>query len=412
MVTSHRVNKSAHHQHDGVEDDVVAADYLGESDVTREATHHASSSALRGGQIGTGVASAEGSGVMMMANRLDPVPSSRELEQSSLFSISTFSAAAENSASAASDLPQRMDLEKHPTLTMAMVYAPNAYSFSGEIDDAASSHLRAAFAPPIVTKTTRRETFAASNTSFASTTTTVSTTAKQQRKQSKKSIGSVSGSGGSRTLVPPSQNLSSSSSSGDEENASMMDLFSPPPPSILRTRPRGGGNNLPLPSSDCTTLATIATATTFDISVEGNAVEEEQVPESHHQQRYHQRMDSASSSSSTSSSRQHLAKYSGSSSPPTIFTPHANTTEGGRMAMSTSQKHRQHHGQLVHVPKSREGEAEFHAQEDLVEDAEGRGKSVVVGSAPAKFHVSGSFEPLLVSDHYFLIEQIFSLGAS
>jgi hypothetical protein len=67
------------------------------------------------------------------------------------------------------------------------------------------------------------------------------------------------------------------------------------------------------------------------------------------------------------------------------------------MAMSTSQKHRHHHGQLVHVPKSREGEAEFHAQEDLVEDVEGR-KSLLVGSAPAKFHVSGSFEPLLVSD--------------
>lgn len=71
------------------------------------------------------------------------------------------------------------------------------------------------------------------------------------------------------------------------------------------------------------------------------------------------------------------------------------------MAMSTTQK-RLHHANLVHVPKSREGETAeqlFHNSEGDV-DVEGTntisgprllvesGRRMLVGSAPAKFHVS------------------------
>ena len=227
-----------------------------------------------------------------------------------------------------------------------------------------SSYSKAAFAPPIVTKTTRRETFASN--SFAAA-------ASVKRKQNKSG----------RSLIHPSQNLSSSSGSGDEENDSMMDVFSPPPPSILRSRPKP---TMHPNSMEESTSTEIITSGTFDISVEDGNPEDE-LAQQHH--RNH----------SMEKTRE-IAQLSSNLSPPTIFTPHA--AEGGRMAVSTTQR-RQHHGHLVHVPKSREGEAEHHAQEES-EGAEGSLEGAEnprrkLASAPAKILVSW------VSPHCFLIDQ-------
>jgi hypothetical protein len=438
MVSSRRVKLEQHHD----DDNTVSRD-LGETH-DHDAESYASTVLPFGQTIDsspadTTAADDTGRSGEMITNR-GHVSNSVQLEQHHSFNASISTSAMKQSAAAdaaASNPHQRMKLETHnsttPLAVLATEYAPNVLLPSSSLpqqeflDSNVSSHLRAAFAPPVVTKTTRRETFASST---APSSKTATATTFKQSKQNKKSSGSSSG----ISLLHPTQNLSSSSSSGDEETSSMMDIFSPPPPSILRTRPRGGGvvhqqmvppPPPPLNSSSSSsssvlaedsTTAVITTSTTFDISVEGNNARlEELMPDHHHyyhhhhhQPRYHHPLESSSSLSSSSRQLHHQhhppAKYSGNlTSPPTIFTPHASTTtaEGGRMAMSTTQK-RLHHGNLVHVPKSREGETAeqlFHNSERDV-DVEGTntisgprllvesGRRMLVGSAPAKFHVS------------------------
>lgn len=409
MVSSRRIKWQYYHNNDN---SFAGDSGSGESDIASQALVEASSSLSSGVSLDhiidsapglaaddtTGVASAEGSGEKM-ASRLDSVSISGQREQS--ISTPTNPLVVRPTRAASSD-PSHEEKKSIIQPTMAMDYASShASSLSNQGDqllDAASFHVRAAFAPPIVTKTTRRETFAASSTSCASS---ASTAAKYQRKQKKKSGGTSNG----RPLLHPSQNLSSSSSSGDEESASMMDLFSPPPPSILRTRPRGIQHIPPPPPpplnsntssiiAEGSTTAEITTSTPFDISVEENAVDE--LVTDHHQSRYHHHPLNSSSS-------KHFAKFSATlTAPPTIFTPHATNSEGGRMAMSTSQK-RLHHGQLVHVPKSRESEAELFHEEEEVDD-----ERRILASAPAKFHVSILLS-VVAGLPYFLIAQVFNV---
>lgn len=221
--------------------------------------------------------------------------------------------------------------------------SPNARSSMQSLDDLADaaaspayrqlqpSPIRTVFAPPIVTKSTRRETFASS----------FDTKPRSRKKKSESG----------RLLLHPA-----SSSSGDEDSH-MKDLFSPPPSSSLRTRPRPRQQQQHHhPMNDLT--ATVTHSTSLDETPREG---------SHHHHAHHE----------------HAFE-----SPPTIYTPH--TVEGGRMAVSTTQK-RQYQGRVVHVPRGEREPGHEHAGEEEASEGSGDSEAAQIKSmesAPARLPVS------------------------